>query len=648
MSDHPSSVQVGARIAVLNEHNIWSEGLIKGEEEVEGDMAVTILYDGPEGTKPEEREERLEFLERDNYKYVLLLRPQGPNLCPPWDKRLLKSWQEDGALFTSLGMQGPKGPQVMITRVGESPSNDVYENKAQQGLVFLEKGVQILELPFSGIYRVLAAGARGYWGQASKVEATFKWMRGEKIHIIVGQKYGGATWIFKENSDERPLLVAAGGGMRGNGKPPSSVMDYSGKGGEGKHPYGSGSGWQEDGVGAYSGFSPRNGAEGNGCGGFGGGGDACGGGFNGGYDQGGGWSFIDEDIAIDADEDLYGAGFNMREGFVKIILKKSEWRARINPLVDQEKRIPDLIEAAQPPPIEYMSWQGPELWDGTVNTSNMEVIKRPKDEGEQKFEVTDEIIKKLGQLHTRLCDAYHIDDDEFRISEETGLRWCRKLINHTNVDFDNEQAMELWESDGGGSNEMPKEDFCEFIETALIDHMKQMSAGAVASRIEEMIEAVVENEGNFEAEMEAMWPDVQAGAADAARHHAASKTPAKTPAAPANDDEEDYEDVEGEGDEYGDEDGAPEEDAYEEEAYEDDGGDGYEEAGDDYEDDAEYAEMMGEDGPAQELPADGAEAYEDEYEDAGEDGGEDPGDDDDYEDAGDQGDYEEDEYEEDA
>lgn len=595
---------MGARIAVLNDDNIWAEGLVKAEDIVDDDLAVTILYDNGE--------EKQEFLERDNFKYQLLLRPEGPNLSPPWDKRLLKKWQDDGALFTSLGMQGPKGPQVMITRVGESRENDVYDGKAQQGLVYLDGGVQVLELPFSGIYRVLAAGARGYWGQASKVEATFKWMRGEKIRIIVGQKYGGATWIFKDIEDEKPLLVAAGGGMRGNGKNPSTVMDFSGIGGSGKHPYGSGAGWREPGEGPHSGQAPNKGAEGGGCGGFGGGGDACGGGFNGGYDQGGGWSFIDEDVAIDADEDLYGAGFNMREGFVKIVLKKSEWRARINPLVDQEKRIPDEVPAPQPPPIEYMTWAGPELWDGTVNMADIKTEKRPQEGAESKFDVTDEIIKKLGSLHTALCDKWHIQDDEFRIGEDVGMRWARKLINHTTPAFTLEVCEDTWTEIG--NNEMPKEDFVEFIDSALIQHMKQMSSAQTALRITNMIQSLQSGE-EFEPELEDLWPDVQESKANAARHTQASKTPVA--AAQDGDEEDEYDDVED------DEEPAAEEaaeDEYEDDAYDDDGGEPEAAGEDEYVDEQEFpdgAEEAYEDAEDQEDEGDYDE--EENYEDAGED-----------------------------
>lgn len=601
--DRPSPVQVGARIAVLNDDNIWSEGLVKAEDIVDDDLAVTILYDNGE--------EKQEFLERDNYKYQLLLRPEGPNLSPPWDKRLLKKWQEDGALFTSLGMQGPKGPQVMITRVGESRENDVYDGKAQQGLVYLDNGTQVVELPFSGIYRVLAAGARGYWGQASKVEATFKWMRGEKIRIIVGQKYGGATWMFKDVEDEKPLLVAAGGGMRGNGKNPSTVMDFSGVGGSGKHPYGSGAGWREPGEGDHSGQPPGKGGEGGGCGGFGGGGDACGGGFNGGYDQGGGWSFIDEDVAIDADEDLYGAGFNMREGFVKIVLKKSEWRARINPLVDQEKRIPDEVPAPQPPPIEYMTWAGPELWDGTVNMADIQRETRPQEEKETKFDVTDDIIKKLGSLHTSLCDRYHIPDDEFRIDEDVGKRWARKLVNHSTAEFTLDVCEDVWGEIGNPDGSMPKEDFVEFMESSLMQHMKQMSSAQTALRITNMIQCLQADE-DFEPELEELWPDVADAAADHVRHKAASKTPVT--AAAKGDDEDEYDDVEDDGEDAEEAPEAAEED-YEDDAYEDEAG-AQEGAEDDYEDE-------------QEFPDDGAE---DAYEDA--------------EDAGDEGDYDDQAYEE--
>lgn len=588
----PSPFQIGARIAVLSEDNIWAEGEIINERTAEDDeLAVTILYDGPDDKNPSEgAEAREEFLERDNTKYKVLLKPEGPNLAPAWDKRLLKSWKwdpetkEGGALFTSLGMQGPKGPQVMISRIGPETANDVYEGKPQQGLVKLESGVQILEIPFSGIYRVQAAGARGYWGQASIVEGTFQWNGGDKIKIIVGQKYGGATWIYVNEDDEKPLLVAAGGGMRGNGKAPGSLMDYSGSGGEGKHPYGCGAGWNEPGVGEWSGQPPKQGAEGGGSGGFGGGGDACGAGFNGGYDQQGGWSFLDEDRAIDADSDWMTQKYNMRNGYVKIYIKEANYRARHNPLVDVEKKIPEAVERPEPPPIEYMTWKGPKLWDGQVDKAAIQVRERPEEKAE--FEVDDECTRKLSKLHSSLCDSYPVPDDEFRIAQTTGIRWLRKLIN-----FDDEMVLSLDDAEGewedltaGAVQDMPKNEFVEFGEVCLRNFMQGMDAGQVSERISSMIDAL-QNEEEFENEIEETWPD---------NKYTVLRRDESADAAQDDDAGDD----------------AVVENDYEDDAYEDGGGGGGAEDEDGGDEDEYENDDADEDGGNQEFPQDAADDYE--------------------------------------
>lgn len=86
------------------------------------------------------------------------------------------------------------------------------------------QGMQIWQVPRTGRYRVIAAGARGntrnsYVGSGAIVRGDFYWTAGQQIKIVVGQlgidhnqwrPGGGASWVT--NMANQPFIVAGGGG----------------------------------------------------------------------------------------------------------------------------------------------------------------------------------------------------------------------------------------------------------------------------------------------------------------------------------------------------------------------------------------------------------------------------------------------------
>ena len=99
----------------------------------------------------------------------------------------------------------------------------------------VDSGVQQIRIPVAGLYRVIAAGARGgrgsyvdrYGGSGAIAAGIFNFSEGETIMVAVGQNGdtrdgrdthesaggagGGGTFVYREDDDE-PLIVAGGGG----------------------------------------------------------------------------------------------------------------------------------------------------------------------------------------------------------------------------------------------------------------------------------------------------------------------------------------------------------------------------------------------------------------------------------------------------
>lgn len=230
-------------------------------------------------------------------------------------------------IFTTLGAQGPVGPN----------STSGYLGTSLEGQVQLNNGIQEWIVPYTGKYFIEAFGASGSNGTCSradcsgwkrgglgaKIAGTFELQRGQKLKILVGQRGqineadflenpgggGGGTFItLKDNS---PLIVAGGGGggsiaIDGNldgdpgqrGKNGTRGGGTRGSGGKRSNPNvlsGTGAGLWGNGEGinsnALSFSSGGHGADATSRGGFGGGGYGMvlpggGGGYSGGGVEG--------------------------------------------------------------------------------------------------------------------------------------------------------------------------------------------------------------------------------------------------------------------------------------------------------------------------------------------------------------------------
>ncbi len=247
-----------------------------------------------------------------------------------------------GVTFTTCGKSDRTGPS-------QSQCNNAYgAGNPLQGQVTVKSGVQGWKVPFSGVFRIEAWGAKGggnNGGQGARVRGDFVLKAGETVNIIVGHRGlvttqgsgygaggGGATWIYRKATDPKPLLVAAGGGGQcqgapgsvgsSNGNPNPGQQSGSGSGGANGNggggglnvgsysTGGGGAGWVTNGkdglfirnAKGIGGQAPRNGAIGGlfthksgykgGNGGFGGGGgmsdNSGAGGGGAGYNGGGG------------------------------------------------------------------------------------------------------------------------------------------------------------------------------------------------------------------------------------------------------------------------------------------------------------------------------------------------------------------------
>jgi cysteine-rich repeat protein len=222
--------------------------------------------------------------------------------------------------FTTCGASGSSGPS-------QSACDGSYAGQPHLvGAVSVTSGIQYWTVPAFGTYRITVNGAKGgnhssgVGGSGARLEGDFNLSDGTVLKILVGQKGSdGGPWAaggggtFVTLNDNSPLIVAAGGGSRGNcnGGPFDSAHGKaatgSGNGGGGSNDGGycgcggagsAGGGFFTDGSPTGSGQAFINGGGGGngarpgqcidpGLGGFGGGGNGGnGGGGGGGYEGG--------------------------------------------------------------------------------------------------------------------------------------------------------------------------------------------------------------------------------------------------------------------------------------------------------------------------------------------------------------------------
>ncbi|XP_078614342.1 E3 ubiquitin-protein ligase TRIM56-like [Branchiostoma floridae x Branchiostoma japonicum] len=125
------------------------------------------------------------------------------------------------AIFTTLGTTGRLGPTSLGTH---------YRGQDHEGLVQLKDGIQYFTVPYTGKYRIEAAGSAAGWGvedaksargRGAVIRGTFRLQRGEVLKILVGQEgaknrschgVGGGGGTFVTKPDNTPLVVAGGAG----------------------------------------------------------------------------------------------------------------------------------------------------------------------------------------------------------------------------------------------------------------------------------------------------------------------------------------------------------------------------------------------------------------------------------------------------
>ena len=131
-------------------------------------------------------------------------------------------YAEFRAVFTNLGASGRLGP----TSLGS-----YYSGRHHDGQVTLVSGIQQWTVPYTGDYRIEAIGAAGgydiyssrgqYQGRGARMKGTFRLLKGETIHILVGQEggintqsqsSGGGGGTFVVRGSNMPLIIAGGGG----------------------------------------------------------------------------------------------------------------------------------------------------------------------------------------------------------------------------------------------------------------------------------------------------------------------------------------------------------------------------------------------------------------------------------------------------
>ena len=128
-------------------------------------------------------------------------------------------------VFTTLGAEGPLGPNNTSGYVGTS----------LEGKVQLNNGIQEWTVPYTGMYFIEVFGASGangtcancsgwkHGGLGARIAGLFELRLGQKLKILVGQQGqvnfyfpehpgGGGGGTFVTLMDNSPLLIAEGGG----------------------------------------------------------------------------------------------------------------------------------------------------------------------------------------------------------------------------------------------------------------------------------------------------------------------------------------------------------------------------------------------------------------------------------------------------
>jgi hypothetical protein len=121
--------------------------------------------------------------------------------------------------FTNLGKTGNTGPNQAAADAAYGP-----------GMVTVNSGVQRWTVPYTGVYTIEVAGAKGggnlnnAGGKGAQMQGNFQLTAGTQLDIIVGQMgvdAGGNTWqgggggggsfVWNASNLNQPLIVAGGG-----------------------------------------------------------------------------------------------------------------------------------------------------------------------------------------------------------------------------------------------------------------------------------------------------------------------------------------------------------------------------------------------------------------------------------------------------
>jgi len=256
---------------------------------------------------------------------------------------LLQSGLSDNQYeFTTCGNDGRTGPDQNNCDQFYSGDNEVDIE---------DEGKQVWDVPATGNYEIMAAGASGRssGGDGAEISGEFELEEGDEVQIIVGQlggsSGGGGGSFVVLNGD--PILVAGGGGGGGSnsggidattdtsGTDDASGNVEGGTGGDGGEvqagsgyagtPY-SGAGFSGDGDtldGSYYDYPSRrwslggtgsDGGRQEGAGGFGGGGGGFGGGWGTGGGGGGGYSGGAAGYRSSGSQHGGGGGGSLNEG----------------------------------------------------------------------------------------------------------------------------------------------------------------------------------------------------------------------------------------------------------------------------------------------------------------------------------------------